>query len=143
MSRGFSTPNRQEYGFRVARGQSSGWTGYPIGLWGADRLDEPHRSSTRARLAVFEGRHDLGELVPALNKYPRMSQSIGTPAVIHRLTEDLYISAVRVASDQVSIRAYVEPMVSWVWLGGILMVLGGLLACLPPLRRRREQEREA
>ena len=143
ISIGLSTAYKQEVELSVALGQSTEWNGYTIGFLGADRLDEPHRSSTRARLAVFEGRHDLGELVPALNKYPRMSQSIGTPAVIHRLTEDLYISAVRVASDQVSIRAYVEPMVSWVWLGGILMVLGGLLACLPPLRRRREQEREA
>ncbi len=143
ISIGFSTAYKQEAELNIELGQSTEWNGYTIGFLGAERIDDPHRTSTRAKLAVFEGRHDLGELMPALNKYPRMSQSIGTPAVINRPSEDLYISAVRVASDQVSIRAYVQPLVSWVWLGGILVVLGGLVAAVPRLRRRREQEREA
>ncbi len=72
-----------------------------------------------------------------------MAQSMGSPAVISRAKEDLYISAVRVASDAVSIRAYVQPLVSWVWLGGILIVLGGFIAALPRLRRRDAKERVA
>jgi cytochrome c-type biogenesis protein CcmF len=143
ISIGFSTAFKQEAELSIELGQSTEWNGYTIGFLGADRLDEPHRTSTRAHLAVFEGRHDLGELVPALNKYPRMSQSMGSPAVISRIAEDLYVSAVRVTSDQVSIRVYVQPLVSWVWLGGILIVIGGLVAALPRLRRKDSKEREA
>ena len=143
ISIGFSTSFKQEAELSIALGESTEWNGYTIGYVGADRLDEPHRTSTRAHLAVFEGRHDLGTLSPALNKYPRMAQSMGSPAVISRVKEDLYISAVRVASDAVSIRAYVEPMVAWVWLGGILIVLGGLIAALPRLRRKGTKERAA
>ena len=76
-----------------------------------------------------------------MNQYPRMSQSIGSPAVIGRAKEDLYLSAVRVRADRVSIRAYIQPLVSWVWFGGILIVLGGLVAALPRIRQARGKER--
>jgi cytochrome c-type biogenesis protein CcmF len=136
---GFSTTYKQEQELSIALGESTEWNGYTIGFVRAERLDEPHRSSTRARLAIFEGRHDLGELVPALAKYPRMSQAIGSPAVISRLHEDLYISAVRISTSNVSIRAFVEPMVAWVWVGGFLLVLGSLIAGLPRPRRKPEE----
>jgi len=139
ISIGFSTAFKQEVELSIALGESAEWNGYTIGYLGGERIDDPHRTSTRARLAVFEGRHDLGELKPALNKYPRMSQAIGTPAVISRLREDLYISAVRVAAERVSIRAFLQPLVSGVWLGGLLLVIGSLIAPLPGLRRRRKE----
>jgi cytochrome c-type biogenesis protein CcmF len=68
-----------------------------------------------------------------------MSQAIGSPAVISRLHEDLYISAVRISTSNVSIRAFVEPMVAWVWVGGFLLVLGSLIAGLPRPRRKPEE----
>ncbi len=137
---GFSTAYKQEAELSIDLGESVEWNGYTLGYLGAERVDEPHRSSTRARLAVFEGRDDLGELVPALTKYPRMAQSMGSPAVISRLQEDLYVSAVQVASDQVSVRVYIQPLVLWVWVGGILLVLGALVAPLPGYRAKRREE---
>ncbi len=139
VSIGFSTAFKQEQELSIALGESAEFAGYTIGYLGADRIDEPHRSSTRARLAVFEGRHDLGEVAPMLVQYPRMSQTMGTPAVISRISEDLYLSAVRVSSDRASIRAYVEPLVVWVWIGGLLITLGGLIAAAPrPARARKK-----
>jgi cytochrome c-type biogenesis protein CcmF len=65
---------------------------------------------------------------------------MGSPAVISRLQEDLYVSAVQVASDQVSVRVYIQPLVLWVWVGGILLVLGALVAPLPGYRAKRREE---
>jgi cytochrome c-type biogenesis protein CcmF len=139
VSIGFSSSFKQEQELSIELGESTEFAGYTIGFLGADRIDEPHRSSTRARLAVFEGRHDLGEVTPMLVQYPRMSQTMGSPAVISRLTEDLYISAVRVSSTKASIRAYVEPLVVWVWIGGLLITLGGFIAAAPRPARTPKQ----
>jgi cytochrome c biogenesis factor len=38
----------------------------------------------------------------------------------------------------------VEPMVWWIWVGGLIVAVGGLLASLPKRRRRvvvRKQDR--
>ncbi|MBU1651027.1 hypothetical protein KKA00_02310 [bacterium] len=102
-----------------------------------------HRASTRAHFALFEGARDLGELSPALNVYSRTGQSIGTPAVLHRASEDLYLSVVQVDDRRVTVRAYLQPLVSWLWLGGLIMVLGSLVAALPPRRATRRKEEAA
>jgi cytochrome c-type biogenesis protein CcmF len=77
-------------------------------------------------------------MAPAMNHYERMSQPLGTPAVHSSPREDLYLSLLRIDEDtgKVAIRAYREPMVSWLWIGGALVVLGGLVAAWP--RRQKE-----
>ncbi len=133
----FSTAYEQETQVSIQTGQSVEWQGYTLGFVGAERLDQPHRISTRARIAVFHGAKDLGEFLPSRNKYPRMSQPLGTPAVISRPLEDLYLSVVRVSSAKLDLRVFRKPMISWLWFGGLLLVLGGFVAALPRYRRPR------
>ncbi len=134
----FSSAYRQETEITMKVGETAQWNGYSVGFVGSERVQESHRLSSRASLAVFEGSDDLGELVPALNSYPRMAQSMGTPAVLTRPLEDLYISLVRVGPGQVSLRVFLQPGLLWIWIGGLLMVLGSLVAALPAMRRRRK-----
>jgi cytochrome c biogenesis factor len=40
----------------------------------------------------------------------------------------------------VSIQAYINPLVSFVWLGGVVMVLGTLIALADRMRLKREEK---
>ena len=73
-------------------------------------------------------------------RYP--SQTVGTPAVHSRFNEDLYLSAMQI-DDQgqfVGMRAYVNPMVDWVWIAAGIMTIGCLIALWPAGRRRQDSE---
>nr|EHP5225252.1 hypothetical protein [Escherichia coli] len=41
------------------------------------------------------------------------------------------------------VRLYYKPFVRWIWYGGVLMAIGGVLCILDPrYRSRRKEERE-
>ena len=62
-------------------------------------------------------------------------QKIGTPSVRSGFKEDLYITLLRVDESNgveiASVRVIVQPMMRWLWLGGLIMVAGGFIAAWP------------
>jgi cytochrome c-type biogenesis protein CcmF len=54
--------------------------------------------------------------------------------------EDVYIVLAGVRADEsAEMRVTFNPLVRWVWLGGMLMAIGGLIVMWPQARRRRVQ----
>jgi cytochrome c-type biogenesis protein CcmF len=133
-----SGSHRVEGEVRLVRGQETEWQGYRFRLVEADAARFPHRTSERAHVRVARGSRDLGVLVPTLDHYPRMSQPLTSPAVHTGWTEDLYLSILRFDDDGggVSLHAFREPLVGWLWAAGLIMVAGGLVAALPRRPRR-------
>jgi len=77
---------------------------------------------------------------PAITTYLNMGQDVGTPAVRTGLAEDVYLTLEPGAvpgETTATIRAFVKPMIVWLWIGGLVMALGTLLAAFPGQRRRR------
>jgi len=58
------------------------------------------------------------------------------------LGEDFYVTPLWVdpASGRASFRVFVNPMVNFLWLGGLIFVLGAHLAVLPDRRERKRLE---
>jgi cytochrome c-type biogenesis protein CcmF len=112
--------------------------GYDLTFVDTETVIQSHRVSDVARIDVALGGKDLGSLSPRDNTYlkGKMSgQKIGTPAVRSGVKEDLYLTLLRVdesAGVQIaSIRVIVQPMMRWLWMGGLIMVAGGLIAAWP------------
>jgi cytochrome c-type biogenesis protein CcmF len=80
---------------------------------------------------------ELGRLTPSLNLYPSASEPIGTPSVRYGVLRDLYASVIAFDQDgnRATLRFFLNPGVSWLWVGGAIMILGGLLAMFPTRRR--------
>ncbi len=78
---------------------------------------------------------------PEVNLYRYSSSgAVPTPAVKSTVAEDLYLTIAndpKKASGPTTIGVIVEPLVSWVWVGGLVVVLGSALAAFPGRRRRR------
>jgi len=54
------------------------------------------------------------------------------------LREDLYVILIAYdpRTDTATFKAYVNPLVSWIWLGGLMLILGTHVAVLPDRRER-------
>jgi cytochrome c-type biogenesis protein CcmF len=119
----------------VNRGQSVEIGDYQLTFEGVEHRNEPHRQVVAAVMGVSHKGKPLGRLEPAMNRYP--TQTIGTPAVLSRIGEDLYLSAMQIDDKgaYVGIRAYINPMVYWVWIAAGVMLVGCLIALWPARRR--------
>ena len=74
---------------------------------------------------------------PSLSLYPSASEPIGTPSIRTSPLRDLYASVVGVEQEgeRATFRFFLNPGVTWLWVGGAVMVLGGLLAVWPTRRQ--------
>ncbi|MDE0804027.1 MAG: heme lyase CcmF/NrfE family subunit [Acidimicrobiales bacterium] len=75
---------------------------------------------------------------PAQELFAFGGQSIGVPSVSTSLVEDVYLTLIEVPespSDPVVIRVVLQPLVTWLWIGGIMMAVGTALAAFPGRRR--------
>jgi cytochrome c-type biogenesis protein CcmF len=94
---------------------------------------------------VDEGQR-VGELIPSLNYYPSSpNEPIGTPSISKGTPfngfRDLYASLQSLAPKGTSatFRLFSNPGVMWLWVGGAVIVVGGVLALWPARRRKRAE----
>ena len=69
-----------------------------------------------------------------------MGIPIGTPSVRSGLTGDVYLTIAgnrppEVGASEVHLEAFLKPLIMWLWVGGLMMALGTLLAAFPGNRR--------
>jgi cytochrome c-type biogenesis protein CcmF len=91
------------------------------------------RQITRAVLSVFRNGKLLGELTPRYDLYPD-GQPMTIPAIRSTLADDLYVVLVNwedVSVEQTPFKVYHNPLVSWLWIGSAVFVLGYLVAAWP------------
>jgi cytochrome c-type biogenesis protein CcmF len=98
------------------------------------------------RAEIYEARIDVSRhgrlattLHPAREIFPSFrNQPASEVDIHHTLAEDLYLVLLTAAPDGgASFQAYLNPLVSWIWLGGVVVLLGGFVTMLPDVRERR------
>jgi cytochrome c-type biogenesis protein CcmF len=117
----------------LRQGESTELGPYTLTFVKAETVEEPHRQSLVAHVAVARAGAELGTLRPRMNHYESQREPIGTPAVRSSLREDLYLSIMNVDAERgtLGLLALVNPMVAWIWIATAVMALGGLLALVP------------
>jgi cytochrome c-type biogenesis protein CcmF len=88
---------------------------------------------------VYSGGHKLGELRPERRFYPASQQPTSEVSIRRRMNEDLYLNFAGTSTDQKKfvLQAYVFPLVSWIWLGYWITLVGTLI-CLVPSKVQRQ-----
>ena len=113
--------------FQVMRpGESVTVAGYDWRFHGVEALDGPNYSITRARLTVSRDGREVAEMLPEKRFYP-VARMPTTEAAIHTTwLADLYaVIGDGDGEGGFSTRLYYNPLVPWIWLGAIVMALGG------------------
>jgi cytochrome c biogenesis factor len=75
---------------------------------------------------------------PRLNFYPSQREPVGTPHVVTLGSTDLYLSLMSVEQDgsRIALKAFLIPMVPWLWRSLPLWVLGSAISLWPRRRAR-------
>jgi len=132
----------QEKDLRMAPGDIYSIAGYNFQFNGVKKEDIKNYVSTRGHFTVTSQADDFRvELTPEKRIY-RVQQSPMTEAAIDAgFTRDLFIALGEPLDDKGSwaIRIYYKPFIRWIWLGAIIMALGGFFAASD--RRYRQESR--
>ncbi len=122
---------------RLQVGEPIEWNGHTFEL-----VDVVAETTARTDVARANVRLDGDRIYgPAITTYLQMGQPIGTPSVRTGLTHDVYLTiagtnAPVAGSDEAVIEVFRKPLILWLWIGGLLMAVGTVLAAFPGRRRR-------
>jgi cytochrome c-type biogenesis protein CcmF len=116
----------------MAPGDSVAIAGYDIRLEDVRKVPGPNYMAERATLRVNRGDKLITTLSPERRSYTTPPQTTTEAAIYTTLLADLY--AVIGERDAASggagwtVRLYHNPLVPWIWLGAVIMVLGGMIS---------------
>jgi cytochrome c-type biogenesis protein CcmF len=107
-----------------------------------DETDD-HMARLIATLTVSEDGREITTLSPEKRFYKKPQQPATEVAFRSTLRDDLYVILGSAEEDQrATFQAYINPLVAWLWIGGLVLVLGTAMAVVPlPSVRARERAR--
>ena len=120
----------------LKRGEHAELAGYRVRFDGLSASEESNHAKVTGAFTVSNGRV-LDVLRPAKKFYPQQQSPIAAVDYRLGLTEDIYLVLGDFARDgtEATIKLQVNRLVSWIWIGGVVITLGALLAILPEARR--------
>jgi cytochrome c-type biogenesis protein CcmF len=92
------------------------------------------RNVARAVVTVSKNGKTLAELHPRRDYYYESQQYMTIPGVRSTLEDDFYVILVDwqpISSEGATFKIYYNPLVNWLWLGGLVFILGTLVAAWP------------
>ncbi len=111
------------------------------------------RNVARAEISVFRNDRFVGNLYPRRDYYYESQQPMTIPGVRSTWEDDFYVLLVDwlpVTAQGATFKVYRNPLVNWMWLGGIVFILGTMVAAWPdkdpetaPARKRRSNLAQA
>jgi cytochrome c-type biogenesis protein CcmF len=136
---------QQETQIRLQSGESVSLGNYEMVFQQVERYPGPDDLViTEATVDVYENGNLVRSLNPRSELYTRTMQPMTIPNAVSTVSEDFYVLLVDwepLTPDSATFRVYLNPLINWVWAGGLIFVLGTLIAAWP--NRREEKVRVA
>jgi cytochrome c-type biogenesis protein CcmF len=101
--------------------------------------DNPNYSNEWAIINVFKGDKQITTMYPERRFYKASQQPQTLPRIRSTVKEDLYLTyeGLNETTGRPIIKAHLNPLVMWIWVGVLIMIGGtvlGLIPNAPPLR---------
>ena len=126
----------QSFDATVEPGQSFAAGPYTVRYERFDRAADPEKEILRAELHALEGGRTAATLRPEKHFHRLFEQPMTEVAIHCTPVRDLYVIFSPLSlSGRANFKVLINPLVLWIWVGGIVITLGGLLALLPRSRR--------
>jgi cytochrome c-type biogenesis protein CcmF len=125
----------------LSPGETAVAAGYCIGYSEPFARTEPNRTVQGVHVTLMDEACSTtkAELQPRINTYEGSSQPIGTPDVWTGFIDDVYIGISGGSAERIELNIFVFPLQWLLWVGGLILVAGGLIA----LRRKPGSHRRA
>jgi cytochrome c-type biogenesis protein CcmF len=107
---------------------------YTVRNMGVKVTDDGQKQMVTGQVAVSEDGKSVGTLYPARWFYRKHEEQPTTDVAIRRaIAEDLYLvmPAYELKDQSMSLQVVINPLVSWIWMGFGILVLGTGIALLP------------
>ncbi|MBM4384500.1 MAG: heme lyase CcmF/NrfE family subunit [Deltaproteobacteria bacterium] len=109
---------------------------YKLKYLTAEPILGEHHGGAEARLALYKNDEPLATLTPEKRMYWLEQQPNSIPAVYSTFAEDFYVILTAIEPNgSATLKVFVNPLVSWIWLGGLTFVIGTVLVMWPHPRR--------
>jgi cytochrome c-type biogenesis protein CcmF len=113
----------------VKPGQTVSLAGYDFTFDGLRNETGPNYTALAARFTVREGGVPIGVMESARRNFGARSMTTTESALMTRGLNQLYVSlSDNEAGGAVGVRIYYKPMVLLIWIGAVVMMLGGALS---------------
>lgn len=135
----------QERDVRMAPGQVADLGSYQFELKKLTQQEGPNYQAIVADVQVSRYGLPIKLLQPEQRTYAASQTELPKTAIADHHWQDLYVALGEpIPNDPQgawSLRLYVKPFVRWIWYGGLLMALGGLLAAVDKRYRLIKREK--
>ena len=115
-------------------GKPATFEGHTLVLRGVEQVSSPGRG-----LLVVTVDLDGQAYYPAIEQFALSNDAVPSPAVHSTPAQDIYMdiaSTPSAGNGPVALAVYVEPLVMWLWIGGLVVVAGAVVSMGPSRRRR-------
>ena len=134
---------------RMEPGESLELGGYSFVFQGSQPLQGPNWISDQGVIEVYRNDRRVTTLLPEKRLYLVQNMPMTEAGIHPGFTRDLFVAMGEPLDDQKhawAIRVHIKPFVRWIWGGGLLMTIGGLLSASDKryrLRARRAAKQAA
>ena len=124
----FSSVYQNEYNFNISLGDQINVNDNILKLENIKVVEEKNYQSLKADFSLKKKDKIIGYIFPAKNYYP-VSKMITTEAgIYHDWLKDIYITLGNEEDGIWSIKVYLNPLVSFIWIGVFIMVFSGFVS---------------
>ncbi|MFQ5997452.1 MAG: heme lyase CcmF/NrfE family subunit [Dehalococcoidales bacterium] len=119
----------------IKPGESMTIKNYTLTYENLDYYETQSKEVVTATLSVYNQGELLGKLIPEKYFHRSYEQPVTEVAIRTTLREDLYVILVGWDEDVTTFKVLVNPLVNWIWIGGGVLVLGGVIVFWPERRK--------
>lgn len=102
---------------------------YELELRKVDQVRGPNYVAEIATIAAYKNDREITVLKPERRFYPVQRMPTTEAGIDMGLTRDLYVViGGRQTDNSWTVHSYIKPFANWIWIGSIVMALGGLLS---------------
>lgn len=126
---------QQETQVRLARDESLTLGDYTMTFRGMEqRVGIDDSEIIEATVDVYKGDSLVRTLYPHTEFFAQTGENMSIPAVRMTVTEDFYVLLINwegMSQNVATFRAYLNPLINWVWAGAFVFIFGTMVAAWP------------
>ena len=102
-------------------------------------LTDDGRQVDRATMSVYRDGAFVGTIYPRRDYYLDSQQPMTIPGVRSTVEDDSYVILASWDGAAATFKVYLNPLINWVWAGGLVFILGTLVAAWPDAAEERRR----